>query len=556
MLCGVVRADGSGEISGVQFDSRGNTLVIDTKGAVGKHLARVIGRPNRLIVDFADMGVGKVPPKIAGAKKDIHEVRVGKKNSKARVVVDFRDRPVPPFKIIREENRVLVTFGVSARGNAAGEEARAEKVADAKAPTPFDPATVAATARPLDFGTPARSAAPSEPKAGKVPGTPKVPAAAPGGVQLAQRVVEGPPSSVPMARPAQDSARRVRPSAPPSAARGTAQGMVREVRPPVTPPTPDPRLLVQEITELRFFQVGHNARLMIRGGDHLDYRMNKVSPTKVRIDLINAEIPKVHQKPLKTDLFSTSVEMIIPGSQTIFVQLKDAVPYQVEKQKGVLMIDFPAPRFALTADVRGTVGRGDEAGRAASLEMRESRTEGVRILQEEQIRRANEARSRIIEGLQKQQEELQKQRTEILKRYQITPDPEIFNKLVTMDFQGISLKNAFRLLAEQAGVNIIVDPDVVGTTTLRLFEVPLGQVLDTIVNTSALDRVMMGNVMRVGKTENIKKYKEEKQKEYDSRIKEVDKRLTETRQLIEKQQQESEKAVQELKKREERTEAP
>ena len=72
--------------------------------------------------------------------------------------------------------------------------------------------------------------------------------------------------------------------------------MVREVRPPVTPPTPDPRLLVQEITELQFIQVGHNARLVVRGGDHLDYRMNKVSPTKLKLDLINAEIPKVQSE--------------------------------------------------------------------------------------------------------------------------------------------------------------------------------------------------------------------------------------------------------------------
>jgi len=117
--------------------------------------------------------------------------------------------------------------------------------------------------------------------------------------------------------------------------------MVREVRPPVTPPTPDPRLVVQEVTELKFIQVGHNARLVVRAGDHLDYRMTRVSPTKVRLDLVNAEIPKAHQKPLKTDEFSTSVEMIVPGSQTIFIQLKDAVPYQVQKKKGVLMVDFP-----------------------------------------------------------------------------------------------------------------------------------------------------------------------------------------------------------------------
>lgn len=308
--------------------------------------------------------------------------------------------------------------------------------------------------------------------------------------------------------------------------------MVREVRPPVTPPTPDPRLLVQEITELRFIQVGHNARLEIRGGDQLDYRLNKVSPTKVRLDLINAEIPKVHQKPLRTDLFSTSVEMIVPGSQTIFIQLKDAVPYQVHKQKGVLMVDFPPPRF--TAERAGTRegGGGGEASR---------------IIQEEQIRKQIEQRNQSIERLQTNQEQLQKQRMEVLRSFQITPDPEIFNKPVTMDFQGISLRNAFRLLAEQAGVNIIVGSGVTGTTTLRLFDVPLGQVIDTILNTHGLDRVMVGNVMRVGKTDEITKFKEERNKEYTQRIAEVDKRIDAIRKEIQEYQSEIEKKLNDLK---------
>jgi type IV pilus assembly protein PilQ len=284
--------------------------------------------------------------------------------------------------------------------------------------------------------------------------------------------------------------------------------------------------------------------------------MNKVSPTKLKLDLINAEIPKVHQKPLKTDLFSTSVEMIVPGSQTIFIQLKDAVPYQVEKKKGVLMIDFPPPRFAMTRDQIGTQkpGTGDQAAREAASQIRETRREAVRIMKEEEIVRTNEARAKDVQALQRQQEELQKQRTEILKRYQISPDPEIFNKPVTMDFQGISLRNAFRLLAEQAGINIIVGNEVTGTTTLRLFQVPLGQVVETILNTHNLDREMVGNVMRVGSRAQIATYKAQRQQEYQRRIGEVDRRLKDIGDQVSKKQAESDKALKELERREARVE--
>jgi len=374
-------------------------------------------------------------------------------------------------------------------------------------------------------------------------------------VKLAQRMDSDRPSAPPMSPmgPPRERAESGPSGGPPSVA--SAQGpvspgsqMVREVRPPVTPPTPDPRLLVQDITELKFIQVGHNARLVVRGGDHLDYRLIKVSPTKLKIDLINAEIPKVHQKPLRTDLFSTSVEMIVPGSQTIFIQLKDSVPHQVEKQKGVLMIDFPPPRFQMTADQRGVARPTDTGAREAFVQAGETRKEAVRVMKEEEILKTNEARRRSIESLQKQQEDLDKQRSELTRRYRVTPDPGIFTKPVTMDFQGISLKNAFRLLAEQAGINIILDDKVTGSTTLRLFQVPLGQVIDTILSTHDLDREMVGNVMRVGKRADIKKLKDERQKEYGDRLKEMDKRLNDIRTEIQKNQSEIEKSLKELEK--------
>ncbi len=48
--------------------------------------------------------------------------------------------------------------------------------------------------------------------------------------------------------------------------------MVKEVRPPVTPPTPDPRLVVHEITELKFIQSVTMPGWMVRGENNLDYR--------------------------------------------------------------------------------------------------------------------------------------------------------------------------------------------------------------------------------------------------------------------------------------------
>ncbi len=560
LMCVPAFAGASGEITGVTLNPDTNSVVIDAKGNVGKYLARVIGKPNRLVMDLENTRVGNIPRTVSVGKSGIHEIRVGKFKSRARVVVDFRDRPVPAFKVKRDTNRISLVLGNSLAGCLPETvlQRASQKPDAAHKSSPLTPKFVPAAANGLEGVVPGAtkssriSGNPPEPKfaSGKRISSPKSPdpaRIAEGSadserakldmkeVKLAQRTDVAKSASSQTMRTVRPSSQVKSPNTasvniPTSTRGGANRRMVREVRPPVTPPTPDPRLLVQEITELRFYQVGHNSRLMIRGGDQLDYRMNKVSPTKIRLDLINAEIPKPHQKPLRTDLFSTSVEMIVPGSQTIFIQLKDAVPAQVQKQKGVLMIDFPPPRFK-------TEQSGD----------REGGGEATRIIQEEQIRKSIEARNRAIERVQKGLEQLQKQRLEILKSFQVTPDPEVFQKPVTMDFQGISLRNAFRLLAEQAGVNIIVGNEVGGTTTLRLFEVPLGQVIDTILNTHSLDRVMVGNVMRVGAKDAITKFKEERQKEYLQRMNEVDKRIESSRKEVTTNQQEIERLLEELK---------
>jgi type IV pilus assembly protein PilQ len=509
-LAGFAWADSSGEITGVTLDAANKRVVVASKGAVGKHSVRVVGQPNRLILDLDQTSLGKAPRKIAGGKIDIHEIRVGAHKSSARLVVDFRDMPVPAFKVHREDNQILIAFGNSVTGDAPETNTASAGGGAKKDPAPLEPAFVPAAA---GSGMDMKNAAPTSvvqvevKPAGSNLESEKVDHATKAGrpVKLAQADTSlGRSMPGRAVEPARSSQTAGNPGPPP----GGPQ-MVKEVRPPVTPPTPDPRLLVQEITELKFIQVGHNSRLIVRGGDHMDYRLNKVTPTKARLDLINAEIPKAYQKPLRTDLFSTSVEMIVPGSQTIFLQLKDAVPYQVEKQKGVLMIDFPPPRFSIPPEkAKGT---------------------DIRAMQEANVHKSIDLYMKRITSVSKQEEELRAQRSELIKRYQLTPDPEVFAKPVTMDFQGIELKNAFRLLAEQAGVNIVMGDDVKGTVTLKLFQVPLGQVIDTILRTHNLGRVMIGNVMRVDRADRIQKYETDKRTEEREALADIDKRIEEAR---------------------------
>ncbi|MFH0825959.1 MAG: hypothetical protein V2B18_24655, partial [Pseudomonadota bacterium] len=488
----------------------------------------------------------------------IHEIRFGTYKGKARMVVDYQNNTVPPFEVKKEGDTFIVALGGAASEpvTKGGADAKTSAAIKPAPPSHLAPSFVPATANPGTgrkvelppvIGSGKEAAAEKEKSIDVSVSSATKDSSKAKPMQLAQAMdLEGPPPPGPgknqgpprerkpepkiaPAPKAVDRPERDRPA--PSVSSQGAAGGAREVRPPVTPPTPDPRLVVQEITELKFMQVGHNSRLMVRGGDHLDYRMTKESPTKVRLDLINAEIPKAYQKPLQTDLFSTSVEMIVPGSQTLFIQLKDAVPYQVQKQKGVLMVDFPPPRFALTDDMRvsGKAEEGDQASQAVGEQkkkQREEKKDEARVRRRYQLDQQLESLSRKERELEQKKAEAEKERKEIEKKYPIiTPDPDVFSKPVTMDFQGIALKNAFRLLAEQAGINIIVGDDVKGATTVRLFQVPLGQVIDHLLNTNGLDRDVLGNVMWVGTSKSIKDRKDTRKKQRDDLLNYVDKKL-------------------------------
>lgn len=67
----------------------------------------------------------------------------------------------------------------------------------------------------------------------------------------------------------------------------------------------------------------------------------------------------------------------------------------------------------------------------------------------------------------------------------------------TFDFKDIDIKDLFRFIADISGLNVILDPAVRGTVTLKLTEVPWDQALDLITRNQGLGYTVEGNVIRI-----------------------------------------------------------
>lgn len=72
---------------------------------------------------------------------------------------------------------------------------------------------------------------------------------------------------------------------------------------------------------------------------------------------------------------------------------------------------------------------------------------------------------------------------------------------ISLDFQNADIHDILRLIAEVSGLNIITGPEVKGTVTTRMMDVPWDQALDTILKINSLDQEGDGNIVRIAPAE-------------------------------------------------------
>jgi len=76
---------------------------------------------------------------------------------------------------------------------------------------------------------------------------------------------------------------------------------------------------------------------------------------------------------------------------------------------------------------------------------------------------------------------------------------------ISVNLKDVDLKDFFRLIHEISGLNVVLDPNVKGTLTIVLDEVPWDQALDIVLQNNGLDKQLTGNVLRIATRETLKR---------------------------------------------------
>ncbi len=94
---------------------------------------------------------------------------------------------------------------------------------------------------------------------------------------------------------------------------------------------------------------------------------------------------------------------------------------------------------------------------------------------------------------------------------------------ISVNLKDVDLKDFFRLIHEISGLNVVLDPQVHGTLTIVLDDVPWDQALDIVLKNNDLSRQLDGNVLRVATVETLKKEATDRRQQVEAEAMAVDK---------------------------------
>jgi type IV pilus assembly protein PilQ len=87
----------------------------------------------------------------------------------------------------------------------------------------------------------------------------------------------------------------------------------------------------------------------------------------------------------------------------------------------------------------------------------------------------------------------------------VAAGPKYTGEPISVNLKDVDLKDFFRLIHEISGLNVVLDPNVHGTLTIVLDDVPWDQALDIVLKNNDLARELEGNVLRIATVDTLKK---------------------------------------------------
>jgi len=256
------------------------------------------------------------------------------------------------------------------------------------------------------------------------------------------------------------------------------------------------------------------SRVIVTTDKKARFDLNQESPKSLVMTLPEATIPPLIMRRLDSFYFDGAVDRVkatlSPAKKTvtIAINLREMVPFHVNQKDTEITVDFgrtdvkpPEKKIVPFKLAQAQIVPPTAAPRVTPLtprvpEMTASMGEGAAA---GPMMTLPESTSALPPGLRK----------------------KYTGAAMTMDFVNADVTNILRLIAEVSNLNIVWGPDVRGTVSMRLKDVPWDQALDLILDNNNLGMRRIGNVIWITTKAQIAQIEAEERRrieQYEARI--------------------------------------
>jgi type IV pilus assembly protein PilQ len=259
----------------------------------------------------------------------------------------------------------------------------------------------------------------------------------------------------------------------------------------------------------------NKSRLTVSGNRPLEAEIQITGANSISLIFPNAKLPKHLQRHIDTGQFASAVNVIdprpmkgVPGTVELYIEMREMVPYHVAQDENRVYLDFDASTLPPSEPIE--LGKPATVAEARSPEAETSVPMAVEppAAAEEAVAPAAPKPAEAMAAVAEEAAPAEAEKTAAAEAMEAALPPEQLERYsgqkISLDLQEVDIRNVLRLLADVTGKNIVVEPNVKGTVTLKVDSVPWDQVLELILKINDLGQVSEGNVIRIATADKIK----------------------------------------------------
>lgn len=293
---------------------------------------------------------------------------------------------------------------------------------------------------------------------------------------------------------------------------------VPEINPQVSPTIEQPPVpMAPKISEINSVQYQSNqagGTVVINSNEPLQFTTRSNPAThQMIIEVQNSVIPKKLKRSLNTKDMASSIGSVDiyqkPNSNVarFVVQLRPGSPEPLVQPEGnsLLLVGAANPTYVKNTPMDASQTGGDEASSPvhASIDGSGAIQGGGSVVHSSQDVNPD----LTSEGIMNSQS---------LEDF-LASNNKFYGKKISIEAVKLNVNDAFKFLAEESGVNMIIDDGVSGDVTLKLRQVPWDQAFVLILKSKKLGYKRQGNVIRIADIASLQKEEDDAIKLSESR---------------------------------------